>query len=201
MSAAKQQSLGRDTKDKLSAKLAKPMSRMIDKRWHIAILASLALVLIGLNLSFLKEKELQTSFVATPSNGEFRTGEVFSIGIYLAGRDAQGVTAAEVRLTFDEDSLKLISARPGPFFRQPLVIVWDEEGASFALSLNPQVSDPAKGAPNPEFALLELEFLAVNPTAKAQVGFAPESQVYVYKRGGVYPSPFNGYYKISAAYE
>ena len=178
------------------------MSRIIDKRWHIAILASFALILIGLNLSFLKEKErLQTSFVATPGNGEFRTGEIFSIGIYLAGRDAKEVTATEVRLTFDENSLKLISAKPGPFFRQPLVIIWDEEGASFSLSLNPQVSDPEKGAQNPEFALLELEFLAVNPTANAEVGFAPESQVYVYKKGGVYPAAFNGYYKISTANE
>lgn len=165
--------------------------------WREAILAVAVILLVVLLFLFQQEKEPELFLVLRPNSEEFSVGETPSLSVYLEGKQAGRVIGLEFRLNFDATAVELLSAEPGPFFDQPLVVKWDEAEGSFALAKNPALSGPAGNAGNPNLSVARLKFLVKEPAQGVVISFE-QGLAYVSGYGGVYPEGLPGYYELNA---
>lgn len=175
------------------------MNKIIDKQWQLAALAIFLLILIGLFFPFdARDRVRRVTLSFRPDTMSIKEGDSLPVNIYLDDNGVGIVTAVDIRVNFDHDSLSLISAKPGEYFMDPLILKWEEETAWFSLARIPsRVSRVQAAEAVDNLALIELEFLATSADSDVSISFGEESRVYVYRKGGVYPQVFPGYYQIS----
>jgi hypothetical protein len=153
----------------------------------LEILLAFTFLFIGITL-FTTQAKMSTpapvSFLFQTSAAQVKTGEPVTLSLYLGGKEADKVTALNIKFDYDKTKLKLISAKKGEFFPSSLVLKWDNNEAHYALAQNPTVR------PNPNQTtapVLTLEFSVIANAGATQITSNRESLVYIYKKGGFSP--------------
>ena len=123
------------------------------------------------------------SYKLSPSQTALKLGSKVSIPVYLTGTGTSGITAFDVRVSYDATKLKLTGATAGTFFTKPLTVKWDLENAWFALAVNPISQTTPADLNSP---LLTLQFTTIAKSASTVVSTG-DSTVYVSKTGGFHP--------------
>lgn len=170
---------------------------MLPGKLSIPTLSILVAGLIFGNLLLNKSiQEEPVSFLIRPRRAEYSVGDKLTVSVYLVGSKAKYVSVAEIRISFDRDSFKLVSSKAGTFFENPLVLKWDEDITLFSLAEDPRISDQKSELADSDQPIVELEFLANKPKETALISVDPSSQVYIRKKGVLSPQRSVVYYKI-----
>lgn len=163
------------------------------RAWSIAILSvSVLIFCVTLFLVLGQNSKPKVVLAVSPETAETNIGKTFSVGVYFRGPDAGGINAADIRLKFDTQKVKLISALVGPYFNQPLQPIWKVEEGRFAVAANPAIGQPE----NAELSVLRLEFKAL-AKGKTELTFEANSKGYVSDKGGLVLTGNKGIVKIN----
>jgi hypothetical protein len=197
--------------DRLASKLSK-----ITKKWYIAVpltffLILLVLVLVNQNKGSSNQKNLipfgqntpqekseqKFNLNLYPDKGEFMIGKKFLLEVYLTGEDLTNVSVIDLKLNYDPIYLKLASAKPGGFFKNPLKAAWKLSSGSFSLATLPSVESGNVDLSQP---VLLIELMAVKANIQAEVSFdLSKSIVYLKNKGGYTPVSKGGIYNLYVA--
>ena len=163
------------------------------KSW---LIAGLSLLVLGMVAYFLvRDVSRRPDVMVNLSSrgGSYKVGQPFDVEVKFEGMDAGEVTAAEIKVNFDPQYLRLESARPAGYFVNPLKVKWDIASGVFVLAKTHASVDTGKNiAP-----AIIFKFVPTSAKANLSVSLDQSSRVYVSKKGAIYPRGITGYYNIS----
>jgi hypothetical protein len=157
---------------------------------NIFIIGTIALlVLVG--VVFLNRNNLlfgsKTSFGLETTSSQLQKGETFTVSVTLPNENSNDVTAYDVQIDFDKSKVKLISAKPGGFFVNPMVVKWDIDNAWFSAAASPTGYKETVDRVDATKPLLTLEFTALEAADEGNITIKKDSQIYVYQKGSSMP--------------
>jgi len=120
----------------------------------------------------------------------------FTVDVFLNETKGQEVTAYDIQLDYDKTKAKLISADPGGYLTNPLIIKWDVGSAWFAASANPGSYKDSLTRTNPDKPALTLTFMALEDTSSSTIRVKDTSEVYVAQKGGMTPSKAQFHFSV-----
>ena len=94
------------------------------------------------------------------------------------------VTAYDIRLNYNNEYYQLVSAEPGQRFTDGLKIVWNLEGAKFAMAKNPNAIDLGTNSSD----IIKINFMESKPGGELKLSIdLKESLIYAKNKGVIYP--------------
>lgn len=171
------------------------MKLIKDKAWDIPIVGMIAVLFMGAFLLDGGNKRQDLTMSVNPHYAAVSEGDMLTLGVFLNNPGVEEVTVVDIIVDFDKDNLSLFSVKPGGFFKEPLIVEWDEEVGRFSMAINPKYLSSNRRV-NPNSSLIDIEFLALKSSDKVVAGVSPESQVYLYKKGVVSPETVIGSYEV-----